>query len=226
MTDTHSQHRRAAWVKRHPIQTTLLMLLLVAVAAAAVADFAAKRRLEGEIAAIRARGEPTHIDDLRSLSSPLDADRNLASALFQAVQPLLNFDSQPHLRLHTLKGPVGQHASPADVEAARVFLNQHAAAIGALHRACELEEGWTALDWRSPLVDMPLYEQTAIRHAARFLSLDALVAVEDGDISRGAGTLLDAFRCAHAFDANQYLPSVVLLMRAGTLLMPQHADSA
>ncbi|MCA9255223.1 MAG: hypothetical protein KDA33_06270 [Phycisphaerales bacterium] len=228
MSDTSPRHGPIAWVKRHPIATTLFTLFVCGASALFGLDCAAERRLAREIAAIRARGEPADVNDLRALRSPINDDENLAIALAQAARPLVGVFPQgkpkQRLLLHGFdrEGPTGQRVTPEQLETAEAFLSQNADAIQAIHDACRLESGWCPFAWASPLIDMIIAEPSEIRHAARILSLEALVAAEQGDADGATRSVLECFHCAHAFDGNTYLPSIASLTRSGMVVIAQN----
>ncbi|HPF37561.1 MAG TPA: hypothetical protein P5081_08530 [Phycisphaerae bacterium] len=227
MSDTSPRHGPIAWVKRHPIATTLFTLFVSGACTLIGLDFAAERGLTREIAAIRARGEPTNVNDLRALRSPISAEENLAIALAQAARPLVGVlprgKPKQRLLLHGLdrEGPTGQRITPEQLETAEAFLSQNADAIQSIHDACRLETGRCPFAWASPLIDIEFDEPSEIRLAASILSLESLVAAERGDADGAARSLLECFHCAHAFDGNTYLPMIVWLTRSGMIVIAQ-----
>src|ERR1043166_710394 len=128
------------WVVRHPKTMIALVLLIMLALAAFGVQRSADNTLARKIAAIRAKGEPVSLADLLARQRHIPDEENMLVAVAQQGAQFgsvkLSDEQTAHLLLVGTERmpPTGTRWSPAQLQAARAYLEQSSKEMGALHR--------------------------------------------------------------------------------------------
>ncbi|MBI5763890.1 MAG: hypothetical protein HZA51_10240 [Planctomycetes bacterium] len=183
MTDQPTQPDRRGligWIITHPKSTLALSILLMAALAILGLSHTAESRLAAKIAAIKAKGEPTTIQDLLACQRQLPDDQNRFAAICRIAQQLdsLRRTDQELKRLYYAgppeHPPTGERWTDNDIQAARTYLKKIEPQIRALHAALKVIDSYAAVPWTSPAFSAhtPGLVESVI--PARALAMDAL----------------------------------------------------
>jgi hypothetical protein len=199
------------WFARHPKTSVSLCFLFVAVLTVFGLDQKANRSLAGRIAALRAKGEPTTVEDLIARQPTIPDNENMTLALAPHGRALSNFkypdekDKQLPI-IGTTRSPVsGEHLPQAQLDASRWYLEQVKNEIAGIREALKLDRGFMKVNWTKPMMGTLLPELTQLRLICKVLNLEALIMADRGDSDAAADVLVDAFSVSKALNGGEFL---------------------
>lgn len=186
--------KRRNWFVRHP-KTSIFLAFILAIAIGLFAfDTIAKRRLAARIDAIRAKSEPTCVEDLVKLKrpGPNSLPEVLALAEKIAKAPLGKNTNKLHIVGTALRNKTGCRVPQEEIDTMRWYLDQVTSERTAMHEAMRRSRGTLDIPWGTTreFFDSQLASSlSAFRTAIRVHLLEALYAAEIAD-SKQAGELL------------------------------------
>lgn len=205
------------WIISHPKTTALISVVVFLLLLVLLFQSVAESRLERQIAAIRARGEPTCAEDLAAARPRIPDDENMTVLILAQAQRIKSIHI-PEERSRDLPiigpavtPPAGRRTPPNQLDAAKWYLAQCPEELGNIHEALELTRGCSNMNFTSPLYDVRLRSLSEFRLAAKVLALDSLVAAEDGDEERAGERALALCRFSRAMEHESFL--IGLLVR-------------
>lgn len=214
--ETPSRKGVLGWIMRHPKITLALGLMLLITGFLLLWDRGVTKGVQARLAAIRAKGEPVTVEDLKALDSPIPPEQNMTIALLKAVKSFtdLNIPKEYQLQLLFLgfatSTPTGQPRPSEQVKAMQWFVEQHSEVIEALHRALQREKAWFDYKRKTPLIMVSLNELADLRKAPQVFAMESAHAVENGNHVVAGQRLLDSYRCSKVFQ-NRYPNLIVFL---------------
>jgi hypothetical protein len=201
MGDPNQESRPAragliGWIQRHPIALASACVLLFILLALLAVDARAKSGLARRMAAIRAKGEPTTVQDLIARQKRIPDAENIIVQMLPHAKRIAGVtipdDKSKTLPIlgATIQLPTGISWPHQQLEAARWYLRQIETDLHGVHEALKLDRVALTFRWRSPLFNQSFPELGQIRAACKSLSLEAAVAAEEGD-GEAAGRILE-----------------------------------
>jgi hypothetical protein len=207
-----------AWIVSHPktvicasILTFLLLLVLLF-------DHLAASRLERRIAAIRARGEPTCVEDLAAAMPKIPDEENMALRIEELGEKLEAFpipeEWNKNLPIIGLARdtPTGRRLPPEQLEATKWYLAKFPEELEAIREALQLERGCANIKFSSPLWNTLSRSFARSRLATRIVALEVLVAAEDDDHDRARRCLVCLCRAKRVFEPEPFLIGSLMQM--------------
>ncbi len=221
MSDPNQNSKReglVGWIISHPKATIAWVLLLMMVLSLWALDGFANRRLDGLIAAIRAKGEPVTVEDLNAAMPHLPDEENMAVPLMVHAEAISGFQLSEDLRQHLpILGtsrkdiPTGQHLSDQQLESTRFYLDGVAEALAGAHRSLQHEGGCIEMTWTRPAIDMNFKGFSALLQLEKTLALEAWLAAEEGDGERAAQIIRDVLHAESILDCRS--STIVILVQ-------------
>lgn len=190
MADQSTQPDRRGligWIISHPKSTLALSILLMFALALLGLSHTAESRLTAKIAAIKAKGEPTTIQDLLARQRRLPDDQNRFAVICSIALQLdsLRRSDQELKRLYYAgpheHPPTGERWADNDIQTAKTYLNKIAPQLRALRTAMKISDSYAAVTWTSPAfsAQTPGLVESVI--AARALAMDVLTTSMAGN---------------------------------------------
>lgn len=204
------------WIISHPKTTILISLLFLMVCGLWLFHGLAESRLQRRIAAIRAKGEPTCVEDLNASRPRVPDSENMTPPIIEQAGRIKAFSVPPEwnekLPIIGLADdvPTGRRLSREQVEMARLYLAKFPEELAIIHEALKLERGCTKVELSSPLFRMTGWELSEYRVVTKVVALEARVAIEDGDSARAGAILLDLSRVSRAMDGETFAVGALL----------------
>ena len=194
------QQRRRRWL------VVLALVALTPIVLVIIARIGLARKVDREIAAIRARGEPVeYADFIRDLPAPT-AEQRRAVTLYQqafAARVVLTQKEQEALPLFGNVEVADAEPFPtAALAAAEDYLAQSKSALELLHEAIPLGPPVLAQDFTEFNNHVGVYSR--LISAAELLVLQAAVAAEKGDGTHAAAVLADGWALSDHLDQLPY----------------------
>ncbi|MEK6642693.1 MAG: hypothetical protein AABZ08_02200 [Planctomycetota bacterium] len=211
------------WILQHPKSTIALAILLIFALAILGLSRSAESRLAAKIAAIRAKGEPTTIQDLLARQRHLPDDKNRVVAVnriasrFKSVT--VSDERLKHLPYQggAIQPRTGIRWPEKEIETAQWYLGQIEHDLADLHDAMKIKDSSFCIPWTSPAFNtFPDY--SAIRAGAKVLVLDAEVAAMLGDRDLAERNLLDAFGMPRLTNGGESLITALTQMAINSLI--------
>ena len=195
------------WLKI--VGVALAALVVVVSVAVATLNRRARKSVKRELAIIRARGEPTTIEELAP--APIPDEENAAIPLqkaFAALDAAAGEERERGLRRweDCLQEPFGPHREKV-VGALELYSDAMRLARAALTRPhctfeLEYEDGYS--------MEMP--HLAKLRRLTRLFAAEALLHAEDGRAEEAAANLRNAFRLARTLECEPILISQLVLL--------------
>lgn len=201
MADQSTQPDRRGligWIIAHPKSALTLAILLMVALAILGFSRAAESRLAAKIAAIKAKGEPTTIQDLLARQRPVPdmENRTVAVGRIGSQLQLTKLSEEQSVDLHYLgharQKPTGIRWTQKEIESAQDYLKRVDTELADLHKAMGLHDAAYAIKWTTPALVTQMPELSWMRGAASALTLEAMTAAMAGDPARAERLLLDA----------------------------------
>ena len=167
-------------------------------------------RLERQLAAIRAAGDPVTLADLAR--PPIPPETNAATYLRRAEADVaaISDETQP---VRYVSAYPGFLMLPEDQKIVKVSLAAHPHVVPLLEQAAACPDYDAQLDYTLPFaefIDKLLDVLNKSRSAARVLHYRAMVLVAEGDRDEAVRTALPIFRLARHFDRNPAIVSYLV----------------
>ncbi len=191
-THTGSSARKGGWldwIERHPKVVGAACVLVVLAGVWFALEAAGNARLRRAMAAIRAKGEPLTVEDLRKRVLVLPDEKNMALGLQElgtriqqssSSQPANGWMQRLPIAGNAIAPPVGVRYSEVLVEDGRRFVALNAVPIEGIVRATRMEAGVYPIQWTTPAVMVLLPNLSAHREVVKSLILAATLAAHDG----------------------------------------------
>jgi hypothetical protein len=199
------------WISRHPKFFVMSLVVLVGVLSIAGLGQQARRSLARRIAAIRAKGEPTTVQDLISRLPDIPDDENMTIALLPHCQTLGNVklgdgkdELLPLIGMARL-GVSGEPMSAAQLDTSSWYLEQIKKERRGIHLALRKPHGHMKMKLSTPMITVVLPELSTVRQVSKIVNLEALVLAERGDSDAAADVLVDAFAVSVALNGTEFL---------------------
>jgi len=222
MSDPHGQESRRrgvfGWIAAHPKTMITLCLFLLLIGTVALFDRAAQGRVARRIAALKAAGMPTTLEDLKAAMPNIPDDQNMRIPILEQSPILFSIDNnQKDNRLLPYTGtarmvPSGWRLPAKRLEVARAYVDQAAASLSIVHKALKLKHGCVDVQWTTPAIGIRLPELSKVRYVAKALAVEATVASEEGDTQRAAEILMDSCRLDRAMEGEPLLIGALVRM--------------
>jgi hypothetical protein len=216
------------WIARHPRMSIAGVVLVLLALLVLILHKSAENRLARQIAAIRARGEPVTLEDLRDRVPTIPDDENMALAVFEHAAAFKSWKLPEHLRDANIysprqwwRPPSGQRLPSLELEAATWYSEHFAAELAAIHGALKLEHGVFPIGWKTPGIAMLAPHLSDARQISRIMSLDAVLQAERGDQSALTARLLDMCRMPATLDHQPFLISALVHLAMSAMAMEE-----
>ena len=221
------RHGVLGWISAHPKTSIALCLFLLLIGTTVLFDQAAKGRVARRIAALRAAGMPTTIEDLQAAMPDIPDDQNMTIPILEqarvldAIKITEELSSQlPYIGLAP-RVPTGRRRPAAQLDAARWYLGEAAPALTVIHEALKVERGCMDIQWKTPAIHILLPELAQIRRVAKTLAIESMVAAEDGNAQLAAEILRDSCRLERSLEGMPALMGALVKMAVNALAYDQ-----
>ncbi len=199
------------WIIAHPKSTLALSILLMFALALLGLSHSAESRLAAKIAAIKAKGEPTTIQDLLARQRIIPDDQNRVisvTKIGERIRKVSLTDEQseqlPFIGLAILP-KTGIRWAGSTIEAADAFLKQIEIETTDLHTAMQLRDSVLCMTWSNPPTRAAT-DLSSVRASAKVLALNAITAAQHGDATRAAQLTMATLQLIRTMDGT---PSLV-----------------
>ncbi|MBI5763889.1 MAG: hypothetical protein HZA51_10235 [Planctomycetes bacterium] len=211
--------KRRNWFARHPKTSIFLAFILLIAIGLFAFDTIAKRRLAARIDAIRAKGEPTCVDDLKKLKrpGPNSLPEVLALAEKTAKVPLGDKTDKLHIVGTAMRQKTGCRMPQDEIDTMRWFLDQVKSERTAMHEAMHRSRGTLDIPWGTSRDNMRIQvldAMSAYRALMKLHLLEALYATEISN-AKEAGDLLIDYRYVLEAPGDDATLLVMLIQFAG-----------
>ena len=221
------RHGVLGWIAAHPKTCIALCLFLLLIGVVTLFDQAAKGRVARQIAALKAAGMPTTIEDLQAAMPDIPDDQNMTIPILEqaAVLQGIKITQKTIWQLPYVgtarQAPSGRRLPEEQLDAARWYLAEAAGALPIIHTALKLERGCVDVQWKTPAIYILLPELSQFRYVAKTLAVESTVAAEDGDAQRAAEILLDFCRLDRALEGETFLIGALVRIAVNALAYDQ-----
>jgi len=199
------------WIARHPKMVAAVCLLLLIVVVLFALDARAERGLARRIAAIKAKGEPTTVQDLLARQRQIPDDQNMLVAVLKCATqlPTVKPDDErvaklPYIGLAQTRS-TGERWSEAELDAASLYLVQASGTLAKLHESMAIPDSVYNITWKTPGVAVLLPELSVIRQASKTLALEALTAANRAEREKAEKCVLGMLPLTHALEGGDFV---------------------
>lgn len=197
------------WMSRHPVILAVLGLLVVLALGVFAFSRNAENRYQKMIREIRARGEPTTVEELIAATPGLPSNENQflrAMALTESIKAFKIDDDC--LKLLPYVGTAdfeitGTKLAPEQAVAVRAYLNEQKKLLVELHAALSTGHGEFRPVFTTPLINTLLPELSNGRTLAKVLALCVRDAADRGDAKTATDCLIDMYRFSAMWDGKR-----------------------
>lgn len=213
------------WIIAHPKSTLALSILLMFALAILGLSHTAESRLNAKIAAIKAKGEPTTIQDLLARQRKIPDDQNRVVAIlnlgakFKSVKPTeeqvrnLPIDGTAHQPQTGVRWPEIQ------IQTAEWYLAQIEVDLRDLHIALKIPDSCYNIQWVSPAWGMSFMDQSHKRATAKALAIETMTHAMRQNKSRVDDCIVDSLGMLGVSDGGETLIDLLTQMGTNALLM-------
>lgn len=214
------------WIERHP-KTVGAVCVFVALAGVWVAlDAAGQARLRRAMTAVREKGEPLALDDLRTHMPVVPDAQNMALGILEHGGAIHRLTDTAEFREQSAKLPIlgypkgieiGAHFPDEQLAAARAFLAANSREISAVEAATLLKEGSYPIAFNSPGNQILLPHLSIHRTASKSLALKALVDAADGKAPEATRALTEMAAMDVAIRSDPFLIGMLVRIACQSL---------
>jgi hypothetical protein len=197
------------WMSRHPLLLACAGLLLTAGLGVFAFDRNAENRFQRKIREIRARGEPTTVEELIAATPGLPDDENQFLRVMEAAREITTVpmgrersDLIPWAGLARL-GPSGTRLSAEQLAAVRSYLAEIEQPLARVGRSLNAGRGVYRPMLANPMINTLMPELSIGRSIQKVLAISALDAAERGDSASAVDHLADMYRFAGMWDGRR-----------------------
>lgn len=212
MADQSTQPDRRGligWIIAHPKSTLALSILLMFALALLGLSHTAESRLNAKIAAIKAKGEPTTIQDLLARQRRIPDDKNRVAAVMEIGARLrslkLTEEQTQNLPIEgTAQIPrTGTRWPDKQIKTAQAYLIQIQHDLTELHNAMKIPDTAYAAAWSSPAFRQKTMDRTYLFAANKALAIEATTFAMLADRNHAESTLVDLVPMLQILDGGQ-----------------------
>ncbi|MCH7719621.1 MAG: hypothetical protein IH988_01340 [Planctomycetes bacterium] len=198
--------RRSGWFK---LGVALIALIAVGATAFYLWGWSAHRRWDNYAAFLQASGEPLTYAEIEARRTMIPNDQNGAMVIEALIEGLDAIADDPDLGPVLLLGKARDDGPEGEtqpnffrgvyrhtIKPSREFLTQHGTLVEAIREVRHFPGGRFAIEYSPNPLEILLPHSSATRTAAKMLSLDAILALIDGDLDRAIDEIAVILRLA------------------------------